>query len=436
MKNLSIVIEILAVVTWLYCFATNIDDRNQTKKINIASIIMVFVCVALKYSLFSNYIAIFIFRLLTMAAFVVVCFQKKRLWHFSTLFVIYALLDLLNLMLAFIMPIFMLIVGKEHLTKMNNLYIAFLYIITYLCVILFIRKRKKEISRATSVSTRVGTVLLLIFSECILLAFRHLEYNSTDVMFYRILLFAVVFSIIILVLWLFDKAQEQKRLQEMTSYAHRTREVLPSVSRVLEKLEGVSEYEEQANEIIQELRVLCNSDMERNKREAAVIKSFETTGCYALDEQLERYLEEAAAQGFHLDVMVRASVKDILNEQKMEFYSLLQVVGDLYRNAYTAISKIEKQGRILLCFGYNPEGYYEISVHDNGILFPKHVLDHLGERGVTTGGTGHGMADIFEVLERNQISYILNQDLPRGSIFTKSISLVFDGQGDKRIESR
>ncbi len=436
MKNLSILIEILAVVTWLYCFVANIDDKNQTKKINIASIIMVFVCVILKYSLFSNYIVIFIFKLLTMAVFVVGCFQKRRLWHFSTLFVIYALLDLLNLIIAFIMPIFMFIVGAERLTEKHNQYIAFLYIISYSCIILFMRKRKKRILRATSVSMRVGTVLLLIFSECILLAFRYVEYNSTDVMFYRILLFAIVFSIIILVLWIFDKVQEQKRLQEMTAYSHRTREVIPSISRVLQKLESVSEHEEQTSEIIQELRLICNSDMERNKKEVAVIKSFETTGCVALDEQLERYLKEAATQGFHLDVVVRASVKDILNEQKIELYSLLQVVGDLYRNAYTAVLKTKKQGRILLCFGYNQRGDYEISVHDNGVAFPQHVLEHLGERGVTTGGTGHGMADIFDVLECNQISYLLNQDLPTGSIFTKSISLVFDGQGNKRIECR
>lgn len=155
-----------------------------------------------------------------------------------------------------------------------------------------------------------------------------------------------------------------------------------------------------------------------------------------MDGQLERYLEEAAEQGFELDIMMRASVKEILNEKKIELYSLLQVVGDLYRNAYKAVLSNEKQGRILICFGYNWEGYYEISIHDNGPLFPEYVLRHLGERGVTTGGTGHGMADTFEVLERNQISYVLNQDLSEGGVFTKSISLVFDDRGDRKINCR
>lgn len=283
---------------------------------------------------------------------------------------------------------------------------------------------------------RIGTTLLLGFADSILLVIRHIGYDDDYVLIYNLFLFAIIFSIIILALWLFDKAQEQKKMQEMTAYAHRTREVIPSVSRVLDKLEDMSAHMEQTSEIIQELKMICNGDMEQTKKEAASIKTFDSTGCFALDEQLERYLEEAAKQGFHLDVMVRAPVKEILHDKKIELYALLQVVGDLYRNAYKAVLKREKQGRILLCFGYNSEGIYEISVHDNGSLFPKYVLQHLGERSVPTGGTGHGIADIFEVLERNHISYILNQELPENSIFTKSISLVFDGRGEKIIQCR
>lgn len=413
-----------------------ISVSESTRKIKVASLFLAGVFLLLKIILFSQYFAIHLLELFAMAVYVAFCFEKRKLWHFTFLFNLYVFLDLISIIGVFLtFPIILIAKMKMNGVGREILIVVF-FAVTYILIMNLCRVGKGKRIQGTSAITRIGITFLLGVSECILLIIRHIGYANDYILFYEMFLFVIIFSVIIVFLWLFDKAQEQKRLQEMTAYAHRTREVIPSLSRVLEKLEDASAYEDQADKIIRELRMICNSDMERNKKEAAVIKSFDTTGCLALDGQLERYLEEAATQGFHLDVMVRAPIKEILNEQKIELYSLLQVVGDLYRNAYKATLKTEKQGRILLCFGYNKKGNYEISVHDNGVLFPQHVLEHLGERGVTTDGTGHGMADIFEVLECNQISYLLNQDLPTGSIFTKSISLVFDGQGDKRIECR
>ena len=66
----------------------------------------------------------------------------------------------------------------------------------------------------------------------------------------------------------------------------------------------------------------------------------------------------------------------------------------------------------------------------------RYVLDHLGKRGVTTGGTGHGISDIFEALHRGKMSFFLNQRLPEESIFTKGICITFDGQEKVSINSR
>lgn len=430
----SVIIGILERITILYCFVSRIPAEENKRKVKIAAIVWICIFPILKIGLFFNYITIYLLELLAMSAYAAVCFQKRKLWHFTSLFILYAILDLVSVVGAFLtFPIVSITkaneVGREILVVM-------FYITVYLFIIYFWRRRKSKRLKESSGITRVGTMLLLGLSECLLLAIRHIGYDGDYVMFYNIFLFAIIFSLIVLALWLFDKRQEQKKMQEMTAYAHRTREVIPSMSRVLNKLDNMPEHVDQTSEIIQELRMICAGDMDKTNREAAVLKTFETTECFALDGQLERYLEEAAEQGFELDIMVRASVKEILNEKRIEIYSLLQVIGDLYRNAYKAILKREKPGRILICFGYNLDGDYEISVHDNGLLFPEHVLQRLGERGVTTDGTGHGIADIFEVLEKNQISYILNQDLPEGSVFTKSISLVFDGQGDKRIKCR
>ena len=96
-------------------------------------------------------------------------------------------------------------------------------------------------------------------------------------------------------------------------------------------------------------------------------------------------------------------------------------MGDLYRNANKVVRRNKGEGRILICFGYNMDGFYELSIYDNGDPFPEYVLEHLGKRGVTTGGRGHGISDIFEALHRGKMSFLLNQVLPKESIFTKGI---------------
>lgn len=173
--------------------------------------------------------------------------------------------------------------------------------------------------------------------------------------------------------------------------------------------------------------------MVQTKKEVSNIKTFNTTGSAALNEQLQGYLEEAVKNNFEMDIMVQAPIDELLKTGQIEIYSLMQIIGDLYRNAFKIVTKRKVPGRILICFGYNAEGCYEISVYDNGEHFASHILKHLGERGNTTGGTGHGIADIFEVLHGSHGSFILDQSLPEGNVFTKGIYIVFDRRGDVEV---
>ena len=129
-------------------------------------------------------------------------------------------------------------------------------------------------------------------------------------------------------------------------------------------------------------------------------------------------------------------MKDIIKNKDIDIYTILQIMGDLYRNANKVVRRNKGEGRILICFGYNMDGFYELSIYDNGDPFPEYVLDHLGKRGVTTGGTGHGISDIFETLHRGKMSFFLNQQLPEESIFTKGICITFDGQEKVSVNSR
>lgn len=306
----------------------------------------------------------------------------------------------------------------------------------YIVTIFLFKKRKQKLIQGFSRNAQLGIMTCCMVLEFAILEFRSAVYHPEEVLNYKILLVGIAFSCIVAALWILDKREEQKKFQELTSYVHKTREIIPAVGRALEHLTELQEEKEseRAEKLLEELQSICQADMQETRSEAANIKTFASTGSLLLDKQLERYLEEACAYGFELDIIVRAPVNELLAGEQINRYQLLQMVGDLYRNACKAVLKRREGGHILICFGYNMEDFYEISVYDNGNPFPAHVLEHLGERGITTDGTGHGMADIFAVLRKGHGSFALEQKMPENSIFTKGIRITFDGKA--HVEKR
>lgn len=357
---------------------------------------------------------------------------KKRFFGiFCDFFILYALIDALNVCLAlFSFPV--MIQGD---TLAADMCILFLRITIYSVIAAGFTFTKIHIRHVyeTSVIAQAGCVFICVVVEIVSLKLKYTVFNNQDVVQYKLLVFIIAFGVIILILWGIDKSREKKKIQELTAYTHRTREVIPSVERMLARLEEASAHIDKSNNIIKELRQICSTDMVQTKKEVSNIKTFNTTGSAALNEQLEGYLEEAVKNNFEMDIMVQAPIDELLKTGQIEIYSLMQIIGDLYRNAFKIVTKGKVNGRILICFGYNAEGCYEISVYDNGELFASHILKHLGERGNTTGGTGHGIADIFEVLHGSHGSFILDQSLPEGNVFTKGIYIVFDRRGDVEV---
>lgn len=352
---------------------------------------------------------------------------------FCNLFVLYVLSDVLNIILALISFPVIYFCEMQGDTLEIDMCILIMRIIMYCGIACIFSKRPVKRIHEISSIVQVGIIFICVILEFAFLRLKQMVFDKQDIIQYKMLVFIIAFGIIILILWGIDKSRERKRIQELTAYTHRTREVIPSVERMLRKLEEASDHIDKSNEIIKELRQICSVDMEQTKKEVSNIKSFHTTGSTALNEQLEGYLEEAAENGFEMDIMVQAPIDELLKTGQIEIYSLMQLVGDLYRNAFKIVTAGKESGRILICFGYNGEGYYEISVYDNGALFASHILKHLGERGNTTGGTGHGIADIFEILQKNHGSFILDQNLSGGNVFTKGIYIVFDKRGDVKV---
>lgn len=423
----------LAIV--LYCLEQIVDRKSsiryRTK--NIMALIAIIVCALMQFLIEPTSSEFLLFKVIVLLIYMKMYCCEKLIHMLCKLFVLYVLADLLNFVVALIT--FPVVVFLDMCTDAleTDLWILFVRIMVYIVFGYLIRKNRRRYVKNVSLNAQIGIIFICVILELSFLELKQGVYEEKNIMIHRLLIFIIIFGMIILSLWIFDKRQEQKKIQELTAYAHRTREVIPSVSRVLSKLAELSDYMDKSDVIVKELKSICDVDMNETRREAANIKSFNTTGSFMLDEQLERYLEEAAEQKFDLDIIVRAPTDEILESNQIKIYPLMQIIGDLYRNANKIVRKRKSGGHILICFGFNEERNYEISMYDNGEAFPECILERLGERGVTIDGTGHGLADVFEALDKCKASFILKQSLFESSIFTKGICIVFDNEGKKEV---
>lgn len=98
-------------------------------------------------------------------------------------------------------------------------------------------------------------------------------------------------------------------------------------------------------------------------------------------------------------------------------------------NAFRAIERKQerKEESIEIIFGLSDSGFYEIDVYDSGEPFPKFVLEHFGRRGLTTGGTGEGIANMLEILQKYRAGLIIEEFSLEKSDCSKCITLRFGG---------
>lgn len=161
---------------------------------------------------------------------------------------------------------------------------------------------------------------------------------------------------------------------------------------------------------------------------------FSSTGIQMLDLMLCKKLEECRRQYIEMDIFVYATINKRMRELGISTQELLRLFGDLIRNAMHAIVKAANTRRdILLVITCNGEGELEFQIYDNGVPFPRSVLSHLGERRNEEAGTGNGLADMMEILDRVQASLEITPLQNENDIFTKRLRICFDEKATRDI---
>lgn len=422
--------RMLVILTGFFALAGEWRVERERKQW-ILTIVLIMACVLLRVIPFSDIIARFIYEMELLALYILICYKKERWLHLMYMSMVYVAVDVSYVPMAVVTRWLTDIFPKESYLFLRNATILALYVILIFVYPKLMSFLRHWIEKITSVLFGMGITIILTFVKGATLAFIRNDDNSIETSL--IYLFLAVFAFAICCFWIADKLKENDKIQDFIRYEHRTRELVPAMGRAVKKLDILPKESEEADKIRKEVQEICDTDEKLTQEEVLAAKMFATTGYAVLDGMLERYLQEAMQQGIDLKIIVRTSLKHIVEEQKIEIGLVLQMIGDIYRNAYKVVLERGGEGRIVLCMGYN-QNEYEVSVLDNGRPFSAYVLKRLGKRGVTTGGTGHGLADVFEIADKYQISFVLKQDFPSDHMFSKSVSLVFDGKGRREID--
>lgn len=228
----------------------------------------------------------------------------------------------------------------------------------------------------------------------------------------------------------------------LSTKLHRSREILPAMVQVLSDVterNGEEMDEQEAHKLLQEVNNLYGQQLKENNKEDLQLKSFCSTGLKILDRQLNVYQKEAIDKGVNFDIYVQAPINELLKRDDIDQLRLQRALGDMIRNAFRSLEredeKCRAKGHILLIIGCRYEDILEIEVMDNGVEFPLYVIEAFGNRGVTTGGTGNGIADLVEFAKEIKASICLDEFEGRTNSFTKKLSIIFDKKGIHKFNS-
>lgn len=230
-----------------------------------------------------------------------------------------------------------------------------------------------------------------------------------------------------------ERAKIEENNKKLSTKLHKSQEIIPAVVQILNDVtenSGKKMEEHETQKLLTEMTDLFGQQLKQNSKEDLQLKNFCSTGLIILDQQLKVYQMEAIDRGVNFDIYVQAPINELIKRDNIDQMKLQRALGDLIRNAFRAIERNSKKcrakGHILLIIGCRYEGILEIAVVDNGEEFPLHVIEAFGKRGVTSWGTGNGLADMVEFAQETEASICVEEFDGKTNSFTKKVSMIFD----------
>ena len=297
--------------------------------------------------------------------------------------------------------------------------------------IILLCKRKKQLEKLREAWVLYITEtasIVAIFVEQILSIAYETENNS----FVYISVICIYVAVLFTTLWLLDhhkmlKIQNAYALdnQQMSQKLHRSKEVLPLLASYVSSMDETPD-----EKLRQKLQDVCYDYGKELGESEMDIALFNTTGVGLLDLMLQNKVSECRKKNIEMEVFVNTEIDEDMEDLGISDGELIRMMGDLLRNAIKAVEASNMpNGMILALVARDEAGCVELQVHDSGVPFPEEILEKLGTRGNTTWGTGNGIADLMESLQRVRASFEIIPEPDPDDIFTKEVCIRFDGKG-------
>ncbi len=233
-----------------------------------------------------------------------------------------------------------------------------------------------------------------------------------------------------------NRTKLQGHIRELSGQVHHFKEFFPALSRLCnEQLRIIYSKEkgmDAAKELLpltKNLKEICEGQIEESRREFLSAAPKIKTGLVLLDAMLEDYQERMKQRNILFQVKVHTSPAKLIRKKEISQLKLMELLGDVLTNAMRAIERKEQKEEetVELDMGISPEsGFYEIDIYDSGVPFEERILREFGHRGLTTGGTGEGLANMLDTLRKYHISLAITE-YPPDEEFSKCLNFCFAG---------
>lgn len=333
---------------------------------------------------------------------------------------------IIDFLLGFICAFISRIAGKQVVIDGKMYWVIVLRVVVVIGLMICYYQIQRNINKmAMSVMTLLGT-FVLFFQQFMQTALVTKDYSLISVLSLFIYL-TMIFTAFMLLqhnrLTAKQQAIEEDNRQ-MSQRLHRSKDVLGVVSQVVASEDHIDP------KLRKELADFCDDEMNEMQDRALGANLIGDTGIELVNVMLQKQMIRCADLNISFDVMIPAPIDGYIREIGISVTEFMRMLNDLLKNAVKAILSSDNTHReLLLIMGEAGNDCFEIRLYDSGVPFPPKILEHLGERGNTTDGTGNGIADTVETLRHYRASFVIEPIESGTDIYTKCIHIAFDEQG-------
>ncbi|MFI3213307.1 MAG: hypothetical protein R3Y24_08180 [Eubacteriales bacterium] len=352
----------------------------------------------------------------------------------------------LNELGAIIISLCIVAVEFSSNKRIQNYYILIDVIRIILCYSYIELRRKNRHIKIYKYQSIIGYIITTVYIFMKNMSVYAENTDELDIVILRtIATFGTILLLIFLTLYLTNKYklhQEKLAIQaenkQLAARLHKSKEVMPAlVSLLVDITENRKITDADTRVLLKEVQRLYQDQMQETEQDDMLLKNFCSTGLQILDRQLLLFLQEAVDKGINFDIFVSRPIDEDIEKLGISQLHLQRLIGDMIRNAFRAIERSTAPitGEVLLVLGCKREGVLEVVVYDNGADFPVKVLNSFGSVGITTGGTGYGLADLVGYVDKMEASVRLEEFEAGNHSFAKSLAIIFDHKNVYQIHT-